>query len=287
MVRSDMIVMEGGLAGLSIGLLFWVTHRSLNSAWIKYRDTLNTEAQSKLAEMFVFVDFSQLWPHLVSLATAVGLLFWVWTDSVILSALTGVILLFAPRIALARARAARAYRLDRQLPDALRMVASALGAGSSLSSALNAIAKDLNAPLSQELSLILREQRVGIPLHDALNNFRLRLDTDSVGQVTTLLQVGAESGGSLSTLLERLATNLSAQHHIALKVDMLTSQGRMQAWVIGMLPILLLIVLCWVDPLTMHSVMKTDAGQLVLLCVALLEVAGLLWLRSILRMVMN
>lgn len=287
MVRSDMIVMEGGLAGLSIGLLFWVTHRSLNSAWIKYRDTLNTEAQSKLAEMFVFVDFSQLWPHLVSLATAVGLLFWVWTDSVIISALTGVILLFAPRIALARARAARAHRLDRQLPDALRMVASALGAGSSLSSALNAIAKDLNAPLSQELSLILREQRVGIPLHDALNNFRLRLDTDSVGQVTTLLQVGAESGGSLSTLLERLATNLSAQHHIALKVDMLTSQGRMQAWVIGMLPILLLIVLCWVDPLTMHSVMKTDAGQLVLLCVAILEVAGLLWLRSILRMVMN
>lgn len=280
-----MIAIEGGLAGLSIALLFWVTHRSLNSAWVKYRDTVNMETQTRLTEMFVFVDLSTIWPHLFALAGTVGLLLWVWTDSVILSALTGVFLLFAPRVILARARARRTHRLDRQLPDALRMVASALGAGSSLSTALNAVAKELNAPLSQELSLILREQRVGIPLHDALNNFRIRLGTDSVGQVTTLLQVGAESGGSLSALLDRLAANLSAQQHIALKTDMLTSQGRMQAWVIGMLPILLLIVLWWIDPVAMHAVLTSDGGKFVLLCIALLEVAGLLWLRSILRAV--
>ena len=99
------------------------------------------------------------------------------------------------------------------------------------------------------------------------------------------MQVGAESGGSLSALLERLSANLSAQHHIALKVDMLTSQARMQAWVIGLLPIFLLMVLCWMDPVAMHSVITTEAGQFVLLCVAVLEFAGLLWLRSIMRMV--
>ncbi|MFM7011704.1 MAG: type II secretion system F family protein [Betaproteobacteria bacterium] len=280
-----MIAIEGGLAGLSIALLFWVTHRSLNSAWVKYRDTLNTKTQSQLTEMFVFVDLSLLWPHLFALAGTVGLLLWVWTESVMLSALTGVFFLFMPRVILTRARAARAHRLDRQLPDALRMVASALGAGSSLSCALNAIVKDLNAPLSQELSLILREQRVGIPLHDALNNFRLRLGTESVGQVTTLLQVGAESGGSLSALLDRLAANLSAQQHIALKADMLTSQGRMQAWVIGILPILLLVVLWWMDPFAMQSVLTTEMGKFVLLCIALLEITGIFWLRSILRVV--
>jgi tight adherence protein B len=280
-----MIAIEGGLAGVSIALLFWVTHRSLNGAWVKYRDTVNMETQTRLTEMFVFVDLSIIWPHLFALAATVGLLLWIWTDSVILSALTGVFLLFAPRVILARARSMRAHRLDRQLPDALRMVASALGAGSSLSSALNAIAKELNAPLSQELSLLLREQRVGIPLHDALNNFRIRLGTDSVGQVTTLLQVGAESGGSLSALLDRLAANLSAQQHIALKADMLTSQGRMQAWVIGMLPILLLIVLWWIDPVAMHAVLTSEGGAFVLLCITLLEIAGLLWLRSILRAV--
>ena len=280
-----MIAIEGGLAGVSIAILFWVTHRSLNSAWVKYRDTLNTETQSQLTEMFVFVDLSLLWPHLVALAGTVGLLLWVWTESVMLSVWTGIFILFAPRVILTRARAARAHRLDRQLPDALRMVASALCAGSSLSCALSAIVRDLNAPLSQELSLILREQRVGIPLHDALNNFRLRLGTDSVGQVATLLQVGAESGGSLSALLDRLAANLGAQQHIALKADMLTSQGRMQAWVIGTLPILLLVVLWWIDPSSMQSVLTTEVGKLVLLCIALLEITGIYWLRSILRMV--
>ena len=87
---------EGGLAGLSIGLLFWVMHRSLTSAWIKYRDTLNTEAQTQLTEMFVFVDLSRLWPHLIALACAVGLLLWVWSGNVALGMFIGVFLLFAP-----------------------------------------------------------------------------------------------------------------------------------------------------------------------------------------------
>jgi tight adherence protein B len=191
--------------------------------------------------------------------------------------------LTVPRAALAKARVARATRLDRQLPDALRMIAGSLAAGASFSSALNAIARDLYPPLSQELSLVLREQRVGIPLQDALNNFRLRVDTDSVAQVTTLLRVGVESGGSLSALVDRLASSLEAQQHMELKVDMLTTQGKMQAVVIGVLPVLLLVVLWWIDSAAMHLALSTNAGRAVLVLIVMLEVLGVVWLRAVLR----
>ena len=271
------------LAGVSIALLFWLVHRILTSAWCKYRDTLNTEAETQLAEMFVFIDLSLLWPLLVALAVAVGFLAWLLSDSVALSGFVALSILTVPRAALARARGARATRLDRQLPDALRMIAGSLGAGASFSSALYTIAKELNPPLSQELSLVLREQRVGIPLQDALNNFRLRVHTDSVAQVTTLLRVGVESGGSLSMLIDRLASSLEAHQHIRLKIDMLTTQGKMQALVIGVLPALLLTVLYWIDSAAMYLALSTSAGRGVLVLIVMLEILGVVWLRAILR----
>ena len=271
------------LAGVSISLLFWLVHRILTSAWCKYRDSLNADAETQLAEMFVFIDLSLFWPLLVALGVSLGFLVWLLSDSVALSAVVALGVLTVPRAALAKARVARATRLDRQLPDALRMIAGSLAAGASFSSALNAIARDLYPPLSQELSLVLREQRVGIPLQDALNNFRLRVDTDSVAQVTTLLRVGVESGGSLSALVDRLASSLEAQQHMELKVDMLTTQGKMQAVVIGVLPVLLLVVLCWIDSAAMHLALSTNAGRAVLVLIVLLEVLGVVWLRAVLR----
>jgi tight adherence protein B len=233
--------------------------------------------------MFVFIDLSLFWPLLVALGVSLGFLVWLVSDSVAASTFAALGVLTVPRVALARARVARATRLDRQLPDALRMIAGSLAAGASFSSALNAIARDLYPPLSQELSLVLREQRVGIPLQDALNNFRLRVDTDSVAQVTTLLRVGVESGGSLSALVDRLASSLEAQQHIELKVDMLTTQGKMQALVIGVLPLLLLVVLYWIDSAAMHLALSTNAGRAVLVLIVMLEVLGVVWLRAVLR----
>jgi tight adherence protein B len=280
-----MLAMGLLLAGASTALIFWLLHRSLTNAWVKYHESLSNEAESRLADMFVFVDLSQLWPLLVALAFVMGLLGWLLSDSVAVSMGVAVLVLAVPRLLLARAHAARKYTLDRQLPDALRILAAALSSGSSFSTALSVMAKDLNPPLSQELSLILREQRVGIPLQDALENFRLRICSESVGQVTTLLRVGAESGGSLALLLDKLSLNLSEQQYMSLKVEMLTTQGKMQAWVIGVLPLILLGVLCWLDPNAMQLAMSSGVGQVALVTIAVLELIGLVWLRAILRAV--
>ncbi|MBZ1349131.1 type II secretion system F family protein [Alcaligenaceae bacterium LF4-65] len=282
-----MLAMGLLLAGASTALIFGLLHRSLTNAWVKYQESLSNEAESRLADMFVFVDLSQLWPLLVALAFVMGLLGWLLLDSVAFSMSVSVLVLTVPRLLLARAHAARKYTLDRQLPDALRILAAALSSGSSLSTALNVMAKDLNPPLSQELSLILREQRVGIPLQSALENFRLRIRSESVAQATTLLRVGAESGGSLALLLDKLSLNLSEQQYMGLKVEMLTTQGKMQAWVIGVLPLILLGVLCALDPNAMQLAMSNVIGQVVLVIIAVLELVGLLWLRAILRTVCN
>ncbi len=280
-----MILLGIALAGASVAMLFWIVHDNLTRAWCKYRDTLNSEAETKLAEMFVFIDLSSVWPVLIVLSGALGLSLWIMSDSFALSVGLASCLLVIPRLALTKARKNRLRKLDQQLPDTLRMLASALGSGISFSSALNTIASDLSPPLSQELALIMREQRVGIQLQTALDNFRARADTDSVGQVTTLLRVGAKSGSSFAGLLDQLAGNLAAQQRVSSKVDMLTAQARVQARVIGVLPLLLLFVLCWIDMETMRIAFGSDVGKCLLSMILLLEIVGIVWLRAILRRV--
>jgi tight adherence protein B len=136
--------------------------------------------------------------------------------------------------------------------------------------------------MSQELSLVMREHRMGLPLNQALADLRGRMPTETVELVTVLLAVGNSSGGSMADLLERLSTNLRARQHVTGKMSMLTAQGKMQAWVMGALPLVLLLALSLIDPASVELMFYSQTGQLLLGLVLMLECLGVMWLRRIL-----
>jgi len=121
-----------------------------------------------------------------------------------------------------------------------------------------------------------------VPLNQALDALNQRMPTESVELVTTLLAVGHASGGSLADLLERLSANLRARQHVTGKIHVLTAQGKMQAWVMGALPILLLAALSLIDPDSVQLMFLSDIGQCMLGVMLMLEVLGIVWLRRIL-----
>jgi tight adherence protein B len=86
----------------------------------------------------------------------------------------------------------------------------------------------------------------------------------------------------LADLLERLCTNLRARQHLERKVEVMTTQGKMQAWVMGALPVVLLLVLSQVDPLSVQLLHSTSVGQAVLATIFTLECLGVYVLRRIL-----
>ena len=132
---------------------------------------------------------------------------------------------------------------------------------------------------------MLREQRMGLTLAAALGNLYQRMPSESVQMVVVVLQVAGATGGSVAGLLERLAETLRARKHLDMKLDMLTSQGRLQAWVIGALPWVLLLALTQVDPHSAELLMGTSRGHAVLAAVVGLELLGAIMMRRILRIV--
>jgi len=270
------------LASVSISVALWLIQEIATYAWLRYRSTVTQQTQTSLSELFVFVDTTHLWPALWCVAVTTGLAVWFVTASIVVVALLAGLTLVLPRFILGAALRRRLAKFDAQWPDALMAIAGSLRSGASIGMALKTFAEDAPTPMSQEISLVLREHRMGVPLNQALSGLNQRMPSESVELVTSLLAVGNASGGSLADLLERLSVNLRSRQHVAGKIEVLTAQGKMQAWVMGALPLILLVALSQIDPASVELMFLTQTGQLLLGTVFALECIGVYWLRRIL-----
>jgi len=282
MVFAGMNTLALVSACLSIAMGAWLGQRLFYSASQHYRKSLTEQTRSELSDLFVFLDLTHLWPALVCVSTGLVALLWLVTQSVLFALCVGCVSFLLPRFFLTRAVRQRQQRFDLQLPDLLLSLSGALRAGAGLSVAMRYIVQEASPPLSQEFGLVLREQRMGVGFSQALTNLYKRMPLESVELVTTTLIIGTRSGASLADLLDRLCTNLRARQHLERKIDVMTTQGKMQAWIMGALPVVLLVVLSQIDPVSMHHLYSSLAGQVVLATVFTLECLGIYFLRRIL-----
>jgi len=263
------------------GVLAWFAQGWLAAGLRRYRTVFTDAAQSRLGEFFLFVDPAQLWVANLLLCAATLVAVYAATGLPWAGAAAAALAAAAPRWAIGRMRRNRRRRFDEQLPDLLLSLAGALRAGSGLQAALRHIVAQSPAPLSQEFGLMLREQRMGLGFEQALAQLYRRMPSEGVGLVAASLNVAAHSGGNLAETLERIAATLRARQHLLGRVRALTSQGRLQAWVMACLPILLAGVLDRLDPEAMALLWRHPAGWAVLAVIAVLETAGILFIRRI------
>lgn len=232
---------------------------------------------------FVFIDARRL--ALISVLGVLGaVLLALWlSGSGLLACVAGVVALAGPAWWAARLRALRLRRLRAQLPDALDLLAASLQAGAGLLPAFQQLAIHQGAPLLEELQLLLRRHRLGMPLEQALEHLRLRIPGTETDLLVMAIAVSRQLGGNLSVVLARLAQTLRQKQAIERKIDALTAQGRLQARIVGVLPLLLMGVMLLMEPRAMHKMFDTPAGLAVLGLLCALEIAGFLLLRKVLR----
>jgi tight adherence protein B len=170
-----------------------------------------------------------------------------------------------------------------QLPGVVELVATSLRSGMSIRSAFLQVTRQAQQPIQQELAILERMQRIGIPLDMALSDWAKKIPAEELRLLVFTVGVSSSSGGNLADALDRLAA--AWRQHLILeeKVDALTAQGRLQAWVMAALPMVLAAALAFLDPASMQSLWTTTAGHFVIAVVLILELAGLFWIRRLAR----
>lgn len=247
----------------------------------RHREAATARARMSLLELFVFLDPQLLYvvAALFSVAVVFGVLF--ATRSLVIAIGCGVSAALLPAVAILVLRRRRRATLQRQFPDALLMLAGALRAGSSLSTSIQQIGAELPVPTSQEFAIVLREQRLGVSLDAALENLATRINLPSVALAVSAMRIAYDSGGGLAEALERSAATLRNQLAIESKIRALTSQGKLQAVIVGLLPVVLLLILMRMEPTEMSQLFVTRAGIATLALMGVFEFLGVYVIRRI------
>lgn len=248
-----------------------------------YKRSFIRSARLNLEEMFLFVDAKRLFYLHLAAIICILVVLWIVTRNPILAVLGCIFAAVFPRFLYRQLRARRLASFDQQLPDALMMMAGSLRAGASLAGAVASMVKEQPAPLSQEFDLMLREQRLGVALDDAIQNMGTRVPNVDFGLVLCAIRIAREVGGNLADTLERLADTLRQKHTMEGKIRSLTAQGKLQGIVVGALPFVLALILFKMEPESMAPMFTTPVGWAVCGVVVILEVMGIFMIRKIIN----
>lgn len=275
------IFLSAAAIAISVALLIWSIFEIGVTGLTRYRESFTQKANFRLRELFLFVDPSRLYALNVSLLIISAAITWVITQSWVLCLMACVAIALLPRMTLRHMRQKRLDNLEQQLPDALLMVASGMRAGASLTLAIQQLVLESKPPISQEFELMLREQRLGVSLDTALENMNERVHLQSVTLMVSAMRIANETGGGLAESLERAAQTLRSKIAMEGKIKALTAQGKMQAVVVGLLPILLIFVLIKMEPEAMQMLWTTRIGYATLAAIAVFEFFGITMIRKI------
>lgn len=196
----------------------------------------------------------------------------------------GIVLSFAPFGILLFRRSRRFGRFEEELPKALDLMTSALRAGHSFNAALNLVAREGSEPVRSEFKFCFDEQNYGLELRHAMENLMTRVPLADLRISVTAVLIQKETGGNLAEVLDNTAEVIRERARLKRQVRTHTAHGRMTGWVIGLLPIALLVVLYVINPEGESLLWKRDMGLKLLEGGAVMMLVGGLAIRKIVRM---
>jgi tight adherence protein B len=195
----------------------------------------------------------------------------------------GLVLAIIPWLRLSRARTLRMRTLERQIPEALDLMARGMRAGHAFPTAVKMVGEEMAEPIAREFRILFDESNYGVPLNEALLRLSMRVPITDLRYFVIAVIIQRESGGNLAELLDNIGTIVRARLKLLGEVRTLSAEGRLSAWILGSLPFVVAGAVQLLNPKFM-SVLWTDPIGLKLVGGALvMMVFGLLWMRKIIR----
>lgn len=168
-----------------------------------------------------------------------------------------------------------------QLADNLQMVASALRAGQSMMGAFGVVVEQSPEPSRNEFRRIVADERLGIPLEDAIRDVARRMESRDMEQLALVAKIQRETGGNTAEVLDQLIATIRERGALRRLMRTLTAQGRLTQIIVSVLPLFLLAAVSLLQPDYMKPLFETGGGRIALTIGATLSVIGSLAIRRI------
>lgn len=177
----------------------------------------------------------------------------------------------------------RQSKFDEQLPDTLQMLTGSMRAGHSLLRAIDASAQESDAPMSEELSRIINETRIGRDLGESMIDVSKRTGSEDFSWISQAIEIHREVGGDLAEVLDHVGETIRDRNQIKRQVQALSAEGKMSAAVLMGLPIVLFFALIFINPQYAKTFTTTVPGFLMIGAAGVMLTAGGFWLSRLIK----
>jgi tight adherence protein B len=252
----------------------------LHKAFEQYKLRYVTKSMNDLSDMFLFIEPGQI--LLLNVASLLGFAtIGYWLGGAFFATIAAVGGFFAPAGAVRYYRVRRIKLFNTQLTEALQQMANALRAGLTFQQAMDQIGRESTAPLRQEFGLFTKEVKLGVPLEEGLVNMANRVGSEDLELVATSTNIARQLGGNMAEMFETIAATIRERFRLEGKIQALTSQGKMQGWIVASLPLWIGLFLNYYRPDLMEPMFENAYGYILVSAILLLEGIGFLLIRKI------
>lgn len=186
----------------------------------------------------------------------------------------GVMGLALPVLYIKRKRTQRFKEFERQLPEALDLMARALRAGHAFSVGMKMIGDEFPDPIGPEFNRTVEEISFGIDVPQAMANLNDRVISTDLKFFVTALVVQRETGGNLAEIIEAISRLIRQRFELLGRVKALSAEGRMSGIILFLMPIVMAGVLWIMNEPYMRILVEDELGRIMALGSGLLMLVG-------------
>ncbi len=252
----------------------WINQRVTGSS---YGDSLSRE----LARADIKLKAGEYIAIMIIAAFVIGVLFYfLGGKSLILALGGGAIGLFIPRFYVRSQQSRRLIRFNEQLSDMLNLMVNGLRAGYSTMQAMEAVSKELPAPICDEFRRVVQEMQLGVSMQTSLDNLLRRIPSEDLDLVITAINVQREVGGNLAEILDTISYTIRERVRIKGEIRVLTTQVMYSGRFLSLMPLIVMGILFVLNREYMMEFFKPEnnanipCGYIALTCSAILIIVG-------------
>ena len=202
------------------------------------------------------------------------------TGNYVLSIIIAPALAGIPFLYLCLKKKKRMEKFQKQLPEALELIARSLKAGHSFPSGMKLASDEFDDPLGPEFDETLNEINFGVSVPDALKNLANRIDCPDLKFFVISVILQRETGGNLAEIIESLAYIIRERFKLYGKVKILAAEGKLSAIILVAIPFLLIIVLRFINPDYIDTLFSEPAGRIMAGVAAFMMALGILVMKK-------
>lgn len=169
------------------------------------------------------------------------------------------------------------------LPNALSVISNSIKVGHGLEAALEAVARTVPYPVSEEFQTVRAEMKLGQPLQVALQNLYERIGSVETKIFATGVAIHEELGGNLSEVLTNLEHTIRDRFALAREIKVMSAQGILSMWILTAAPLVLTAIWLFNAPEALFAFAASEGGRMGIGLAVVCQSVALIWTRQIIR----